>query len=220
MRRGFLSLCCGLLLLAVSTRSAQANLRISFEPVGPVTITPGASVTINVLIGPSDTNVPLLSLASLGLDIDALPGAGGTLLFSTTQPNAFMSDPSYVFSGVSGNLWAGLDFWQTPLIPSEFLSGGDVAFDPNTFTEIDVPVDQTYLLAQFTVEASADAYGSFVVFLDPATTQFLLSDLSTIVEYDGSRLIIRVVPEPASCALAGLGAGLLFLARRRILRAR
>lgn len=200
-----------------------AALACSPMAEGAVIVTFGISVPDPMLVltgGYVDvfvrSNIPageLLDGYQVGVTIapgGGSPGPSGGLIFSTTQAEAELTNPAYVFFGNS--------FDTNNAIPVGTVTGGGSGYIGSDFTDNFIPVtlpNTNRLL--YRLNLSAVSPGTYTISVNTGVTSFFTNQLNPVgtpIPFSSVSSGMTVVPEPASTAFLLVTLGGIALRRR------
>lgn len=214
------------LALALLPSTAEADLILR---IGPATLGPGGSGSISVFVR-SDGATERLSSYQYQLVLRPAGATFGELRFGDPQPGGFLGDPAYVFVSSFAATIGSPGAVGTTVLPGDTFVGNDFTTAAPGFEEVGpserllgrIQLTSSALLPtaigdRFLAELVADN-GSGVPaseFLDDQFAPIAFSGPS------GGPVIgsIRIVPEPGTLLLAGLGLSISAIAGRCRFRA-
>ncbi len=172
--------------------------------LGSTTIAQGGTGTIEVRISGS-SNVPDL-LDNFDTTFQLIPvGNGNAISFVNPQSDSQLSDPSYVFAGVSQNVVQGNPMGAVG--PSNTFIGGDFSDDGlGNSNPVGVSNANDFLLYRFDIDAGNAVAGD--QFLLQLTSGSFLDDTFNPFPFSvqgSGQISISAVPEPSTWALSSLG---------------
>jgi hypothetical protein len=212
--------------LLLRPERAAAELIVT---VGNANVSQGGTGFVDVFIRSTAANTDRLDLFSAELQIASLGGGGEQLAFISPTTDAHLADPDYLFAGDSVNQAIGppAGLATTTLTPNDTYLGGDGTLSGSGLF---VPTVDTLLfrLGLTTLTGNApmtgDAFAISLVlgvntfFSNPDFDEFDLGESSTLsgsITIDPAAPDATEVPEPSGLVLAGMLAGLGWLAHLR-----
>jgi hypothetical protein len=201
-----------MMLVGFTAANARADLSVTLGAITPDSMD-NTVATMDITLTSSSS----FTLSQFGLEllITQTGASGGTLQFSSSQPDPY-SNSNYVFSGQSFGSDNGLPFWDSPTptsTPNDII-GGDAQ---STFYTIPP--------GYVTIAGGVTEYLATVQFYVPSDTQLnsfqvsLVSGPNTFfLDQNGNPLpLASGVPEPSSLAVVALSSltGLLWFWRGR-----
>jgi hypothetical protein len=214
-------------LLLISKNTCVGDIIVSFAPSNPNPLMAGSAGTIDVLVHSNSGDVLDAFLADISLTPTGGSPAGG-LRFSTTQNDAQLAEPSYVFFGqsLSQNVGVIIGTSYTSTDPFDSFSGSDASDDGSAIPLAGNPTPVTLTMSDqllFRIDLNALAAGTYEIDLLSSST-FVSDQLDFIsppLLYSSTPFSLTVtgtaaVPEPGTfCVLSILTAGATYRRMRR-----
>ncbi len=215
-------LCAIPLFVVFGSATASAELILSFSPSSPSPLFAGSSGTIDVLIHSNSDDVLDAFQLEFTLTPMGISPAGG-LKFSTTQLDAQLTDPDYVFAGRSLSQHTGSSVGTVNFAGDVFTGydATDDVNDPEHLTPLPVTLTTTDLLL-FRLNLDAVAAGNYQISITSATfLENYFDDENDGISFTAGNGMITVsdataaVPEPSTAVILGLTSAFGLVCRRK-----